>query len=479
MREQLKRKAKSSLLDFVYYTNFQYQANWHHKVIADELTKFILSDKAERLMLFVPPQHGKSELASRALPAFALGLNPNLKIAACSYSIDLARSFNRDVQRLMMTNEYSQVFPKTFLNDKKVESDSKANYLKNSQEFEVVDKKGSYKAVGVMGGLSGRAVDLAIIDDPIKDALEANSIAYRTRLWEWYLNVLKTRLHNNSKEIIILTRWHEDDLAGRLLTKEPDKWKVIKFPAIKEKIENHPEDKRTIGEPLWADKHSLEKLLGLRALSERTFISLYQQRPAPLEGNKVKRAWFEYRNIKEVPVNLIKDLWVDGAYTKKTKNDPTGMIVTAFDKGTNLLYVFHAHDEHLEMPDFLEFTPEYCNMNGITTKSTGYIEPKASGKSMRQMLKAKTNLNAVEIENHLVSEGKEARLQAASPKIKAGRVILIKGNWNERFVHQICTFPNATNDEYVDLLGYACYEYFDSTGKGRIRSIGKKRRRYD
>lgn len=477
MRERLKRRAKSSLLDFVYYTNFQYEANWHHKVIADELTKFILSDKAERLMLFVPPQHGKSELASRALPAFALGINPDLKIAACSYSIDLARSFNRDVQRLMMTKEYHQTFPNTFLNDKKVEGDSKGSYLRNSQEFEIVGKKGNYKAVGVMGGLSGRSVDLAIIDDPIKDALEANSVAYRERLWEWYLNVLKTRLHNKSKEIIILTRWHEDDLAGRLLDKEPTKWKVIKFPAIKEKVDNHPEDFRGIGEPLWSEKHSLQKLMDLRALSETTFVSLYQQRPSPLEGDKVKRAWFEYKDIKEVPENLTKDLWIDGAYTKQTANDPTGMMVTAFDKVNNLLYIFHAHDEHLEMPELLKKTPEYCRLNGLNGKSKCHIEPKASGKSLKQMLKAKTDLNAVEIKNHLVNEGKEARLQVASPKLAAGRIILVKGNWNEKFVNQICTFPKATNDEYVDLLGYACYEYFDKE-KNKVYGTGTRKRSY-
>lgn len=476
MREKLRRKADKDLLDFTYYTNYRYVANWHHRIIAEELTDFLKSPNADRRMLFVPPQHGKSELASRRLPAFALGLNPDLKIAACSYSADLAKSFNRDVQRIIQTKEYKEIFPNTRLNEKNVATDAKGAFLKNSQEFEVIDRLGSYKAVGTMGPLSGRTVDLAIIDDPIKDRVEANSPTYRQRLWEWYLNVLETRLHNNSKVLMILTRWHEDDLAGRLLEREPEKWDVIKLPALREKEVTHPKDKRKLGEALWEARHSKEKLMRMRGLDEKTFISLYQQRPAPEEGNKVKSRWFEYCHAKEVPENLKKDLWIDGAYTKKTENDPTGLMVTAFDKNTSTLYVWNAHDDYLEMPDLLDLVPEHSKLHHLNGKSLVFIEPKASGKSLKQMLKKITKLNVVEIDNHLVNEGKEARIQVASPKVRAGRVVLVKGTWNDRFVNQICTFPNATNDEYVDLLGYACHHYFDEQSKGKIRAIGKKRK---
>lgn len=466
LRERLKRKASSNLLDFIYYTKLDYKANWHHKLICAEIQEFYENDRSKRLMLFVPPQHGKSEIASRSFPAFALGKNPNLKIAACSYSIDLSRSFNRDVQRILDSNEYNDIFPKTQLNSKRVVADSRGSFIRNTEEFEVIGKKGSYKAVGVMGGLSGRTVDLAIIDDPVKDALEANSKTYRERVWEWYLNVLETRLHNNSKVILIMTRWHEDDLAGRLLTRQPAKWKVIKIPAVKEPENNHAKDLRKIGEPLWKEKHSLEKLMDLKALSERVFASLYQQRPAPAEGNKIKRDWFEYCHEKETPKGISWDLWVDGAYTKKTENDPTGLVIKGFYKKTNTTYIKHAHSAFMEMPELLKFIDEYTDLHGLGSKSRVYIEPKASGKTLKQLLKSETTLSPVEIKSHLVSEGKEARIQTAAPKIEAGRVILIIGNWNDTYVSQICTFPNAPHDEYVDLIGYACDRYYNKKKAG-------------
>lgn len=415
-------------------------------------------------MLFVPPQHGKSDIASRFFPAFALGQKPNTKIAACSYSIDLARSFNRDVQRIIDGNEYSDIFPDTQLNSKNVASDSKGTYLRNTEEFEVVSFKGSYKSVGVMGGLSGRAVDLAIIDDPVKDALEANSKVYRDRVWDWYLNVLSTRLHNKSKVILIMTRWHEDDLAGRLLERQPDKWKVIKIPAIKEE-ETYPADPRNIGDALWPERHTLDKLNDLRSLSETVFQSLYQQNPTTPEGNKVKREWFQYCHPKECPP-IVWDMWVDGAYTKNTANDPTGIMICGFDAYTNTLYVKYAQDAYQEMPELLESIKTISELQGMDGRSRVYFEPKASGKSLRQMLADTSRLNAVEIKSVLVQEGKEARIQFAAPKLHAGKVVLLSGTWNDKFVHQLCSFPNATHDEFVDLLGYACEYYFRAQSSG-------------
>lgn len=467
-RELLKRKASNSLFSFIQYCKPDYLANWHHRLICEELQSFWGSETVNRLMLFVPPQHGKSEIASRNFPAYVLGKQPDTKIAAASYSIDLARSFNRDLQRIIESKLYSNVFSETMLNSKNIASDSRGAYLRNTEEFEVVGYKGSYKAVGVMGGLSGRAVDLAIIDDPIKDAMEANSKVFRDRVWDWYLNVLSTRLHNKSKVILIMTRWHEDDLAGRLLQKEHSKWKVIKIPAIKEDI-NEPNDPRRVGEALWSERHSLSKLLDLRKLSESVFQSLYQQNPTAPEGNKVKKEWFQYVNEKEVP-NIHWDMWVDGAYTKSTANDPTGIMLAGFDRLKKQLYIKFAQDAFLEMPELLELISEMADLHGLSGKSRVFFEPKASGKSLKQMVNNSTNLSAVEIKSILVREGKEARIQFASPRIHSGKVNIVIGTWNDKFIHQICSFPNAAHDEYVDLIGYACEYYF------KIRKSGARRR---
>lgn len=476
-REGLRRAAPRSLIDFIYFVKNDYRANWHHKLIADEIQNFLLGDDCNRLMLFVPPQHGKSRIASVDGPAWWLGVSPDCKIAAASYSIDLARSFNRQIQRTIDSPEYNQIFPETNLSGKRAASTEKGAWLRNADEFEIVGKSGSYKAVGILGGLSGRPVDLLIIDDPVKDKMEASSQVYRDRVWEWYTTVSQTRLHNKSKQILIMTRWHEDDLAGRLLDIEGDSWHVVKLPAILEsETDRHEKDPRKLGEALWPDRHSADKLTATRLLSETNFQSLYQQNPTTPGGNKVKEAWFQYCNEKEVPPGIIKNLWIDGAYTKLTENDPTGLMVAGYSDELKRLYIFHALSDWLEMPDLLKLIPEYADLHGLFRKSRVLIEPKASGKSLRQMINAlESSLSAVEIKTKLVNEGKNARLSVASPKIESGKVWLVKGSWNQGFVSQITGFPNATHDEYVDLIGYACDRHF-AKGVKDGKSSGVRRR---
>jgi hypothetical protein len=213
----------------------EYEVNWHHKLLCDKLDNFV-SGKIKRLLVFMPPQHGKSELVSRRLPAYMLGLNPKLKIVGASYSADLAQSFNRAVQRIIDSEDYHKLFPNTYLNRSNVRNDAKGSYLRNSDMFETVNHKGFYKSVGVGGSLTGTPADIAIIDDPVKDAIEALSPTYRNRTWNWFTDVLLTRLHNDSQILITQTRWHEDDLSGRILSaigKTGEQWDILTLPAIK------------------------------------------------------------------------------------------------------------------------------------------------------------------------------------------------------------------------------------------------------
>lgn len=466
LREDLRRKAaKGSFIDFIYYIKTDYKAKWFHRLIAKKLEYFLSDKDKKRLMVFMPPQHGKSELTSRLFPAYVLGMYPNLKIAGASYSIDLARSFNREVQRYIDNDFYRDIFPETNLNSKHVVNTQ--SWLRNSEEFEVVDKKGSYKSVGVMGGLSGRPVDLAIIDDPVKDRIEAESETYRNRVWDWYVNVLESRLHNNSKVVLIMTRWHEDDLGGRLLDKEPGKWDVIKIPAINEDF--NPDDPRQVGEALWPEKHSLEKLLSQQSLDPLVFESLYQQNPVSKGGNRIKKDVFQI--VDSLPTYMLKsDLYIDGAYTEKTKNDPSGILEVKFDKLTNTLYVVNFEAMRLELPELLEYLKGY--MSRIHTAASRYfIEPKASGKSIAQMINKDSKFALIEIKNHLVNEGKETRFNTASPYITTGKVKLLRGGWNDVFISQLIGFPKVKHDEAVDLIGYACYQYFHNE-KTRMVGVG-------
>lgn len=455
LREGVRRKAsKGSFIDFIYYIKTDYDFKWFHEYIAKELQFFLESKTQKRLMVLMPPQHGKSELTSRLFPAYALGMNPKLKIVGASYSIDLARSFNREIQRYIDCQSYLDIFPETTINSKNVVSTQ--SWLRNSEEFEIINKSGNYKSVGVMGGLSGRPADLAIIDDPVKDKIEAESETYRNRVWDWYLNVLSTRLHNKSKVILIMTRWHEDDLGGRLLEKEPEKWHVIKIPAIND--EYNPIDPRAIGDVLWPEKHSLEKLEDLKALSEETFESLYQQNPISKKGNRIRRDVFQI--VDHLPnVNMKSDLFIDGAYTEKTKNDPTGLLEVKFDIYTNTLYIVNFENERLELPKLLKYLKRYVERIH-RPGSKYYIEPKASGKSIAQMMNTESKYAFIEIKNHLVNDGKETRFSTASPYLESGKIKLLRGAWNESFINQLTGFPKVKHDEAVDLIGYASFEYF-------------------
>lgn len=401
---------------------------------------------------FIPTHN--SEIVSRCFPAWALGRNPDLKIVGCSYSAVLAQQFSRSIQRIIDSKEYKEIFPGTFLNGSNVRTDTKG-YLRNVDLFEVVNRKGFYKCVGVGGSLTGTPVDIAIIDDPVKDALEAYSPVYRERVWDWYTSVLLTRLHNDSRQLFIMTRWHDDDLAGRILKQEAEQWTVLSIPAVRESTDDgNASDPRGVGEALWPERHSLERLLAAQRRSPRFFSALYQQSPTVEGGNIVKEAWFgrisraEFeRKRNGAPVIF----FIDTAYTDKTSNDPTG-IIGACPIGGNL-YVTCAKKVNMKFPELCRFIPRYVRDNGYTSRSSIRIEPKANGLSVIDQLAEYTGLNVSPTPSP--KESKETRLNAASPFVECGRVFLVEGDWNGLFIDEVCGFPAKPHDEFVDLLCYA------------------------
>lgn len=455
MQLELKQNAPTDFSCFLGYINPSYRLEWFHRVVAEHCQR-LFEGKIKNLMVFMPPQHGKSEIISRMFPAWALGRNPELKIAGCSYSIDLASQFSRSIQRAIDSQEYQNIFPNTYLNGSNVRTDTKG-YLRNVDIFETVGHRGFYKAVGVGGGLTGTPVDIAIIDDPIKDAVEAQSPTYRARVWDWYNTVLTTRLHNKSRQLFIMTRWHEDDLAGRLLKAEPEAWEVIVIPAICETDMDGGLSTRKVGEALWPDKHSLKKLLTQKQRAPREFNALYQQRPTIEGGNIVKRDWFriipeaEFRALRfREPVHF----YLDTAFNKKKAgqdNDPSG-ILAACRIGTNI-YIMDAMSVYKEMPDLLRFLPQYITAHGGNSESILHVEPKANGISVVHMLREITTLNVKE--TPVPKDEKEVRFRVVSPRIECGRVYLVGGSWTEDFLNQVCSFPAAPHDEFVDILGYA------------------------
>lgn len=265
----------------------------------------------KKLMITAPPQHGKSEGSSRKTPSFMLGLNPDCKIAIGCYAASVAQDFNRDCQRIIDSEQYRKVFPDTFLNRSNIVTLSNM-YLRNTNVFECVGHRGGLRVVGRGGGLTSKTVDVMIMDDVYKDYEEGNSTAIRNKAWRWYTTVVRKRLHNMSQELIVFTRWSEDDLIGRIekieqvidvtywadLENIPEgAWIRINFQAIKES-EPTELDPRPRGTALWNDRHNLNKLLAERKLDPMQFECLNQGNPGASVGRLYQpfKTWIEKKD---------------------------------------------------------------------------------------------------------------------------------------------------------------------------------------
>lgn len=236
-------------------------------------------------MVFMPPRHGKSEKASKRFPSWYLGRNPKRQIIAASYNSDLATDFGREVRNIMASPEFGDVFPGT-----RLRQDSRAADRMNTEQG------GAYFAVGVGTATTGRGAHLGLIDDPFKDREDADSETQREKVWNWYRSTFFTRLMPGGAIILIQTRWHEDDLAGRLLNQNASEWTVLDLPAINAK-----------GEALWPEWYDIPALERIKAtIGPREWSALYQQKPQPDEGTFFQRDWLKEWSDKP------KDLMVYG-----------------------------------------------------------------------------------------------------------------------------------------------------------------------
>ena len=315
MKQELSRR---DLFEFSCHTydKIRQDSNWFHKTYYGLLQLFF-EGKIPRLIVSVPPQFGKSEGSSRRGIAWCLGQSPQKRIALVSYNHTFASKFNRDVQRIIDDEKYCKIFPGTRINGKNVVTST--SWLRNSEEFEIVDHTGSLKTIGAGGGLTGNTVDLLVMDDLYKDYQDATSPTISENIWDWYTTVAKTRLHNDSQELIVFTRWSENDLVGRLEEQglvhtlesgqdvlelaesiPSDHFIKINFEAIKESAPTLL-DPREIGESLWEERHSVEKLEATRQLDAAKFEALYQGNPKPKEG----MLYSDFKTYGKLPIGYV------------------------------------------------------------------------------------------------------------------------------------------------------------------------------
>lgn len=434
LQERNKRNARTNLLDFTKYTFKGFEPAQFHKIYYHLLTLFA-KGKIKKLIATMPPQHGKSEGSTRRLPAFIHGLNPNAKIAIGSYNTTFARKFNRDVQRIIDEPSYFELYPETTLNGSNVVTVT-SSYLRNSEEFEIVGHTGSLKAVGRGGALTGNTVDFMLMDDLYKDYAEGNSPIIRAAVWDWYTSVVRTRLHNDSQELIVFTRWHEEDLIGQIQKKEevielksldqlesipPRAWVKVNFQALKES-ETTEIDQRAPGLPLWPTKHNAKKLEEVRELDPENFNCLYQGDPQSSEG----LLYSPFATYNALPELKIVKNYTD---TADTGTDYLSSIVYGLplDPEDEKIYII----DLLFTTEPMELTEGWTSSLLINNKvNQADVESNNGGRGFARVIDQKTP-ESITVSWFNQSQNKEARIFSNSATVN--KKIVFPADWASRF----------------------------------------------
>lgn len=396
-----------------------------------------------RLIIVMPPRHGKSELVSLRFPCWYLARHPKDFIVQSGYATSIALTHSRRARDIFISPAMSHLFPLIRYRPERAGQEVIIPERQAAHEWGT-KQNGSYYAVGIGGGLTGRGFDIGIIDDPVKDSEEAESSTYRERVWNWYRTVFVTRAQPGAAIIIVMTRWHEDDLVGRLLRlakndKNADQWIVLHLPAIKD------------NKALWPERYSLETLQRLRAgqadnpdepgQGSRAFEALYQGNPTLQEGQLIKREWWRFYRERPLFERIIHS-W-DTAFKDKDWNDYS--VCTVWGESTNGYYLLDVWKNKVEFP---ELKKAVIALDARDKPTAVIVEDKASGQSLIQELQRDTKVPILAVK---VDQNKVARANAVTPLIEAGKVYLPEAApWLFNYVEELAAFPNGKFDDQVD-----------------------------
>lgn len=411
---------------------------YEHLLLLNRKLVNVAAGRVKRLMVFMPPRHGKSELVSRYFPAWYLGTFPDKRIILASYEADFAATWGRKARNLL-----EEFGPSLF--GVKVSPESSA-----ASRWDIDGHEGGMVTAGVRGPITGKGANVAIIDDPVKNDQEAMSQTYRDAAWDWYRATFSTRIQDDGAIILVMTRWHEDDLAGRLLKAQEeggDKWEVVNLPALAE--ENDMLGRRP-GEPLCPELFTRETLERTKIrLGSYWWNALYQQRPSPMEGGILKRSWWKFYRQAPYPFDEIIQSW-DMAFKETTSSD--------FVVGQ--VWGRKGADKYLldQVRDRMDFPTTVQTVRALSAKwpqaYAKLVEDKANGPAVIATLKREiAGLIPVEPQG-----SKEARAAAVSPQIEAGNVYLPDPSiapWVHDFIEECSAFPNGANDDQVDAMTQA------------------------
>lgn len=433
--------AKRQFIAYSVVVDPKYRVNWYHKIIAEKLQEAyekVLNDERARIILMLPPRHGKSAEATIKFPSWVLGKSPELPVIVTSYSQDLATDFGLATRDLMNNDNYQVIF------DTRLRADTKAKARWMTQAG------GSYTAVGVGGPITGRGFKIGIIDDPIKNREEAESPVIRDKIWNWYKSTFLTREDGNGAIIVIMTRWHDDDLVGRILNSEGiGEWEVIKFPAIAEEDEEF----RKKGEALWPERFPLSLLeKRKRDLGPYDWAALYQQTPISSENQEFKKEWFKARSFEEVlKLNTRRFVTIDPASALRDKSDFIGVCINYVDRENNWnLKAFHIKVNSAELINFMFKLYEEVRFEKLGIEEGAYkdaIKPFLE----EEMKKRGIFFTVEELKHNQVN--KEIRIRGLVPRYSAGSIYHIEKECVD-LEEELLRFPKGLHDDVADATAY-------------------------
>jgi predicted phage terminase large subunit-like protein len=426
-------QATSSFLSFCRYVWPEMIVGAHHKKIAAALDR-VVSGECKRLMIAMPPRHGKSQMGSYLFPAYLMGKKPDSKLIVGSHTAELAQRFGRMIRNLVADERYKELFPDFLLS-----ADSKAAGRWDTSHG------GEAFFIGKGGAMTGRGGNVVILDD-ILDEQDALSNTAMENTWEWYQSGPRQRLQPNGAIIVINTRWKTDDLSGRLLKLQgaikSDKWEVLEFPAI-----------LPSGGPLWPEYWKLEELEAVKhTIGLQKWNAQWQQTPTADEGAILKREWWQRWKPEEPPLVEYIIQSYDTAYSKKETADYSvittwGVFVPDQDSGPNII-LLDVKKGRWDFPEFKRIArEEYKNWNPDNV----LIEAKATGITLQQ------ELRRVGIPVTMYSPGgrragqdKISRANSIAPILESGMVWAPETEWADELIEECAAFPNGDHDDMVD-----------------------------
>jgi predicted phage terminase large subunit-like protein len=433
--------AKASLGEFVRLLFPEYDQQPFHRVIVEKL-EAVERGEIKRLMLNMPPRRGKSIHSSQYFPAWYLGRNPAKSVIGACHTVGLANEFSRKVRRIVVDplNPFGL----------RVMGDEGAVVQWG------VEGGGSYLAAGVGTGIAGRGAHLLLLDDPIKSREQALSKVYRERVWDWYLFDARSRLAADGAVILTMTRWHTDDLAGRLLRDMEaggDEWEVLSFPEVAEA--GLPDSLgRDPGEVLWPARFPLEATRSVRETQPAVWFPLYQQTPTAADGTQFTIDMFDDRcrfKFDELPVFERVCQFVDSAFKDDVSADFS--VIATWGATENELWLLDIWRKRVQYPDLLTaIKDQYAKWQAWDAEV--FIENKASGQSAIQSLRRSTLIPVQEYEPG--QQNKVSRAQDGSRFFRAGRIrIPVQAEWVAEWVAEHLRFPAGDNDDQVDTTSMA------------------------